>query len=363
MGPSVDDFIHTLPAAIWAKDIHGRYLFANEAYPQFFELPAHQTIVGRSDDDFFSSADAAAFRAKDREIITSARTEQFYEPVHLASGTKHVLTLKFPLRDGTGKPYAACGMCFDITDSVLLRESLEQINSRLTLREQLLLGLSRSPAIDAGDLPDSLRLIVAAAAAGLAVPRVGVWLWDEPYESLRCVHLYDRRAGHSDSDDSRICRSDYPRYFEALDAERTISAHDAIHDPRTAGFAENYLSLEGIGSMLDTPILLAGEVAGVICCEHVGPSRSWSESEASFAAALANTIGRTLVAQRRQQADAALRELNQQLEARVAHETSEARRAEAEAQAARQQLKDITDHMPGAACQLLWLRPGQFRFQ
>ena len=362
MGMRVDDFIHTLPAVIWAKDIRGRYLFANAAYQKFFDLPQHQAIVGRTDDDFFSSADAAAFRTKDREIISSGRTEQFFEPVHLASGTKHVLTLKFPLHDSSGQAYAACGMCFDITDSVNLREDLEQTNSRLTLREEQLLALSRSPTIDAGELSESLRLIVAAAAAGLGVARVGVWLWEEERESLRCVHLFDLREGHSNRDETRICRSDYPRYFAALDEERTIAAHDALHDPRTADLAADYLSLEGIGSMLDTPIRLGGETAGVICCEHVGPSRSWSEPEMSFATALANTIGRTLVAQRRSEADTALRELNQQLEARIAQETAEARRAVAEAEAARQQLKDVTDHMPGAAAQLLWLGPGKFRF-
>ncbi|MES2883283.1 MAG: PAS domain-containing protein [Pseudomonadota bacterium] len=360
-GLRVDDFIHTLPAVIWAKDIRGRYLFANAAYLKFFELP-QQAIVGRTDDDFFSSADAAAFRTKDREIITRGHSEQFYEPVHLASGTKHVLTLKFPLLDHKGQPYAACGMCFDITDLVCLREGLEQTNSSLTLREQQLLALSRSPAIDAGELPDSLRLIVAAAVAGLAVARVGVWLWDEPRESLSCVHLYDRREGHSDNHDTRISRRDYPRYFEALDEERPITAHDAVHDPRTADLAKDYLLPEGIGSMLDTPIRLDGETAGVICCEHVGPPRDWSEPEASFAATLANTLGRTLVAQRRQQADNALRELNQRLEARVTQEICEAQRAGAEAEAARQQLKDVTDHMPGAAAQLLWLSPGRFRF-
>lgn len=149
MGMRVDDFIHTLPAVIWAKDIRGRYLFANAAYLKFFELPQHQSIVGRSDDDFFSSADAAAFRTKDREIIASGRSEQFHEPVHMASGTKHVLTLKFPLHDASGQAYAACGMCFDITDSVRQREGLEQTNSRLTERERQLLALSRSPAVDA----------------------------------------------------------------------------------------------------------------------------------------------------------------------------------------------------------------------
>ena len=361
-GLSVSDFIDKLPAAVWAKDARGRYLFANPAYQQFFELPAQQAIVGRTDDDFFSSADAAAFRTKDRAIIETGNCEQFYEPVHLSSGVKHVLTLKFPLRDQRGQPYAACGMCFDITDSVLLREGLEKVNSRLALREEQLLALSRSPAIDAGELEASLRLVAAAASLGLDVARVSIWLWDEPHDSLRCMQLLDRHGGALPTNETLLRRSEYPRYFQALDEELTIDAQDAQNDPRTRELREGYFQVEGITSTLDTPIRLEGETVGVLCCEHIGPVRIWGEQENSFGAALAETIGRTLVAQRRRESDAALRELNQQLETRVQQEIREAKRAEAEAQTARQHLKDITDHIPGSVSQLLWLRPGEFRF-
>lgn len=360
-GATIETFISAMPAAVWAKDIEGRYLFANAAYRQFFEIHPQATIVGRTDVDFFSAEDAATFRAKDREVIHSGLYEQFHELVHLESGIKHVLTLKFPLRDACGVPYAACGMCFDISDSVQMRETLEQINDRLTVRSQQLLALSRSTAIDEGNLAASLQLIVSAAVAGLDVARVSVWLWDEPRESLVCCHLHDVRADYTRNDSTRIRRSDYPDYFAALETQRSIDADDAQHDPRTAELDKAYLQAEGISSMLDTPVRLAGQTAGVLCCEHTGPARRWTEQEESFAAALADSIGRTLVAQHRQQADAALRDLNQQLEARVAVETREARRAEAESRNARQQLKDITDHMPGVVCQILWQGPGQFR--
>ena len=190
---TVDDFIATLPAAVWAKDLRGRYLFANAAYHQFFELTAYPSAVGRTDNDFFSSADAAAFRAKDREIIASGNTEQFHETVQIASGLKHLFTLKFPLRNASGEAYAACGICFDITDSARQRQGLEAINNSLTLRQQQLLALSRTSAIDSGDVASSLPLIAAAAAAGLGVARVGIWLWDAPRESLICAHFQDSR--------------------------------------------------------------------------------------------------------------------------------------------------------------------------
>ncbi|MES2683837.1 MAG: PAS domain-containing protein [Pseudomonadota bacterium] len=359
---TMDDFIATLPAAVWAKDLHGRYLFANAAYHQFFELSTYSSVVGRTDNDFFSPADAAAFRSKDREIISSGKTEQFYETVDIASGLKHVLTLKFPLHDASGQAYAACGMCFDISDAARQQQGLEAINNSLTLRQQQLLMLSRSSAIDSGDVASSLRLISSAAAAGLGAARVGVWLWDAQRESLVCEHFQDIHSHMDAADRLRIARRDYPRYFAALDTARTLAVHDVRKDERTAELLTGYLLPAGVSSMLDVPIRVGGEIVGVLCCEHVGPMRQWTELEECFAATLADTVCRSLISQRRQQSDLALRDLNQQLEARVAVEIREARRSEAEAQIARQQLKDITDHMPGAVCQLLWHAPGQFHF-
>ena len=186
-GARIADFIEHLPAAVWAKDAQGRYLFANPAYSRFFELPMGTAVAGRTDLDFFSAEDSKAFQNKDQEIIRTGSFEQFREEVHLSTGTKHVLTLKFPLRNAQGKAFAACGICFDITDSVQQHEQLLQINNRLAQREQQLLALSRSPVIDGGNVAASLQLIVSAAARGLGVARVGVWLWDDNRESLHCI--------------------------------------------------------------------------------------------------------------------------------------------------------------------------------
>jgi GAF domain-containing protein len=82
----------------------------------------------------------------------------------------------------------------------------------------------------------------------------------------------------------------FPPYFAALLDERTIAAHDANSDPRTACFSEPYLRPLGIASMLDVPIWVGGEMVGVVCCEHVGEPRTWTADEENFAYLLASFV-------------------------------------------------------------------------
>jgi signal transduction histidine kinase len=42
--------------------------------------------------------------------------------------------------------------------------------------------------------------------------------------------------------------------------------------------------------MLDAPLLRHGEVAGVVCHEHVGPKRTWTEAETTFVASVADLV-------------------------------------------------------------------------
>src|SRR6185436_595585 len=107
----------------------------------------------------------------------------------------------------------------------------------------------------------------------------------------------------------------------ALDEERSIVAHDACADPRTSEFKDSYLEPLGITSMLDVPIRHRGEMVGIVCCEHVGPQRTWKSDERSFAAALADLVGRALTARERASTEEALRQVNAELERRVEERT------------------------------------------
>ncbi|MFM8408697.1 MAG: GAF domain-containing protein [Alphaproteobacteria bacterium] len=161
--------------------------------------------------------------------------------------------------------------------------------------EALLLEISTNPAIDEGDLETTHGVILKTMADGLGTARVGIWMFDEKRDAIRCLALVDK-AHRVETEDTSLDRATYPRYFAALDTERAIVAHDARIDTATSEFAPGYLTPLGITSMLDVPVRQHGQMVGIICSEHVGPARQWRTEEAAFAAAVADLLGRAMTA-------------------------------------------------------------------
>ncbi|HET9932769.1 MAG TPA: GAF domain-containing protein [Polyangiaceae bacterium] len=145
----------------------------------------------------------------------------------------------------------------------------------------------------AGDLDATVRRITEAASSTLDIERVSVWFLDEGRTKIVCADLFERgKAEHVSG--TELMASDFAPYFEALAGERTIAAHDANNDPRTRCFSEVYLKPLNIGALLDVPIWAGGGMVGVICHEHVGPSRQWTSDEETFAYVLSSLIALTL---------------------------------------------------------------------
>jgi hypothetical protein len=164
-----------------------------------------------------------------------------------------------------------------------------------TLRRymQTYLDLMTQRALFLGDVTETVRRIDEAAAQTLGVARVSVW-WLSPDRSrITCVDLFER-SGSKHSSGVEPHAKDFAPYFAALGTQRTIAAHDAHRDPRTACFSKSYLGPLGISSMLDVPIWANRRMAGVICHEHVGPKRNWDSDEETFAYLMANFVALAL---------------------------------------------------------------------
>ena len=129
------DVADNTTAVIYVKYTDGRYLLVNRRFEQIFNLTADQ-IVGRTDHDIFPREAADAFRANDMLVIEQNRAVEYEEIAPHTDGPHTYISIKFPLCDHTGKPYATCGISTDITE----RKRIEQILR--THEEQLRLALT-----------------------------------------------------------------------------------------------------------------------------------------------------------------------------------------------------------------------------
>jgi signal transduction histidine kinase len=157
--------------------------------------------------------------------------------------------------------------------------------------EAALLQLAKLNGASGASLRDVWLEVAAIASRTLQVERVGAWILIDDDRALRCRYVLQ----HSNREvfQGVVLRAqDFPSYFKAMEERRTIAAEHALDSPLTGELRRSYLEPLGITSMLDAPIYLDGRVVGIVCHEHVGPPRRWTDSDCAFASAVADNISR-----------------------------------------------------------------------
>lgn len=132
------------------------------------------------------------------------------------------------------------------------------------------------------------RVACEQSARTLDVERVSIWMLTRDRNAIECTLQYTRSTNDF-SEGGEILRSTAGPYFDAVVAKRVIVVPDAHTDPITARLRD-YLTQMNVGALLDAPIYRDGEVIGVVCHEHVGTARQWTEREAGFASAVADML-------------------------------------------------------------------------
>jgi len=161
----LQDVINNATTHIYVKDTDGRYLLTNRQFRQVFSLTTDQ-VIGHTDHEIFPKDIADTFRANDVTVLERNTPMEFEEYAPQPDGLRTHISVKFPLCDHTGRPYATCGISSDITERMRIEHRLR------TLEEQRHLALT--PA------------------------EVGTWHWDLQTGRFLWSSQVDRFLGLSD---------------------------------------------------------------------------------------------------------------------------------------------------------------------
>ncbi len=161
----LQDVVNNTTAVIYVKHTDGRYLLTNRRFEQLFHLTTDQ-IVGHTDHEIFPKDFSDAFRANDVTVLERNAPVEYEEYAPHSDGLHTYISIKFPLRDHTGKPYAMCGISTDITERKRFEQTLR------THEEQLHLALTST--------------------------EIGSWNWDLHTDQIYWSSQVDRFLGLSD---------------------------------------------------------------------------------------------------------------------------------------------------------------------
>ncbi|MBI3808285.1 MAG: PAS domain-containing protein [Nitrospirae bacterium] len=134
----LQDVINNTTAVIYVKYTDGRYLLTNRRFEQLFHLTTEQ-IIGHTDHEIFPKDIADAFRANDVMVHERNTAIEYEEYAPHSDGLHAYISIKFPLCDHTGKPYATCGISTDITERKRIEDELRASGTRSRL------GLTNAP--------------------------------------------------------------------------------------------------------------------------------------------------------------------------------------------------------------------------
>jgi signal transduction histidine kinase len=169
-----------------------------------------------------------------------------------------------------------------------------------------LLELAQSKAIISGDFHLASQAITETASRVLAVERASIWLFQKNRLAIQLQDLYEAPTGQH-SAGAVLLADQFPSYFRTLEREdHTLAVHAVQADPRIDECALQYLAPLGIGAILYVPIRHKGRIAGVLCHEYLGISRTWTADEMTVAASFATMVSLSMESMERGESENAL---------------------------------------------------------
>lgn len=122
----ISNLLDNSPSLIYIVDSEGRFLHLNRQL-EISMRHSRPEIVGQTREVFLPADVAATFRANDLRVLETGTPLTFEEVGQEPDGEHTYFTVKFPLRDKEGRPYAVCGISTDISDKKQLERDLQRI--------------------------------------------------------------------------------------------------------------------------------------------------------------------------------------------------------------------------------------------
>jgi len=120
----LQDMIDAIPASIFAKDVEGRLIVANETAKTLFQAESGN-LIGNYEHEFFSPEKAEKIRQTDLEVLATGNLIEYDEEIQLSNDDIAIFhTLKFLLYDEQAEVYGIGSLATDITDSQLTPHTL-----------------------------------------------------------------------------------------------------------------------------------------------------------------------------------------------------------------------------------------------
>ena len=289
---------NTLKDAVFLLDLKGNILWTNQALATLVGRPA-ESLVNIALTDILTPRSSETFEA----VLRSRPQDNSPALIELDIFRPDLSSCRLEVSlSALADPPALVAIGRDVSERRLLDEQQRRADFQTLQFQAALLELART---ESDCLQDFLIHVTALAAATVDVARASIWVYNDTHTQMHCAHLFDRERNLCES--GAVLEVQYaPRYFGALQEQRTIVASDIQMDGLTSELAD-YLTVRGIRSVLAVSIRGEGKPIGMLALTATGEPRHWKMDEQNFCASLADLTALALETDRRRRAEADLR--------------------------------------------------------
>lgn len=287
--------IDNVPDQIFVRDLAGRFVLSNLSDARAMGVADPETLVGKTDLDFYPPDLAAGFQADNLAVMQAGqpllnREERAGE---MNGQPRWVLTTKVPLRDPQGNITGLVGIARDVTERRQAEEFKQSFLDDIKALQELHLALSE---ID--QLETLYVKMIDLSQQRLGLDRVGLFLLDQAANELQGTYGVDQNGQVRDE---RYYREPItPKHWtlEILNApSHTLLWEDApLYDNG---------SVVGTGWKVAATLWNGHAAVGYLVCDNFLTHKPARPYESELVALLGSTFGHLI---ERKQLDATLRE-------------------------------------------------------
>ena len=192
-----ETLLDAVPAMVFFKDRHNRFVQVNRAYAEAVGRPKHE-IIGKAVSDFVADPrKAGAYWEDDREVLETGHPKRNITAAHITDARRWLRTEKIPVRSEDGRIIGVAGLSVDITD--MKRTEMElawRVRQHQAIAE---MGQKALGCIDCDDLFAAATALVSRTIEveychvleyrpleGRCVPRAGVGANERFYRFAPC---------------------------------------------------------------------------------------------------------------------------------------------------------------------------------